>query len=238
MEINVERLFKTLMRRLWILIIIALLFGYVAYEYTDRYITPIYSATISMYIQNANNYKGNITSGDLNSSQALAGTISVLLKSNRVMEKVAQSISDIQISPGQLASMVSTSVVESTGILNITVRSENPYIAQKAVNAIGEVAPGELMAFLDAGKIELLDHANLPLFPSYPNVKQNILFAAIIGFVLSALAVMLIDLLDTRIKSEDDIKQITDIYLIGVIPQVEYKSFAKEKTNVKKKKHW
>ncbi len=237
MEIDISRLLKTLMKRSWIVIIVALLFGIGAREYTDRYVTPVYTASVSMFIQNTINNDGNISSGDLNSSQALAGTLSVLLESNRVMEKVVQNLDDTEMSPSRLASMVSTSVVDATGILNIYVQSTDPYLAQKAANTIGYVAPQELMKFLKAGSIELLDQAALPFYPSYPDVRQNTILAAVTGFVVASILVMLIELFDTRIKSENDIKQITDIYVIGVIPIIRQKKPAEDNAIVKKKKY-
>lgn len=234
-EIDIGKLIKALLKRIWIVILTSVIFMATAYVYTSNYVTPIYTASTSLYIQNTNNYQGYISSGDLISSENLAATISILLKSNNIMSKVAESL-DIEIAPQQLASMVTTSAIIQTGVLDISVSSSDPYLSHEIANAIGAVAPAEIMNFISAGNVRLLDKAILPVFPSSPNIMKNTTLAAALGFIIACIILILIELFDTRIKSESDIKQIADIYIIGIIPNVSQKKMAEDKPGGKKKK--
>jgi capsular polysaccharide biosynthesis protein len=234
-EIDIGKLLKALLKRIWIIILVTLLFLAGGYEYTTRYVHPVYTAWTTLYIQNTSNYEGNISSGDLTSSSSLASTVSILLKSTNIMGKVAESLDDGYTSQ-ELAQMFETSVTTNTGVLSISVQNRNPDEAQRIANAIADIAPAELMKFISGGSVKLLDRATLPYYPTSPNIIKNTVLAAAVGFVLSCAALILIELFDTRIKSENDLKQIADIYIIGIIPNVPQKKVTEEKSGGKKRK--
>jgi capsular polysaccharide biosynthesis protein len=219
MEIELDRLLKVLLKRSWIIILLTLVTGMTMFYYSKEFKTPIYTASTSFYVQNTTNYQGNINANDLLSSQALADTITVLLKSDTIMGKVVEELG-VNIQPQQLASMVSTSTVESTGVMLIMVSDSNPQFAQQVANAIGTVAPKEIINFIEAGNVELLDKAALPYFPSYPTPTKDALLAAAVIFVIACAVVIFMELLDTRIKTEDDITRITNLSILGTIPNI------------------
>jgi capsular polysaccharide biosynthesis protein len=212
-EIDIGKLIKALFKRLWIIILTTGIFMIGAYIYTSNYVTPIYTASITLYVQNTNDYDGYISSGDLASSENLAGTISVLLTSNNVMSKGAESLGE-EYSPQQLASMIDTRGIFETGVLEISVKSSDPYRSQTVANAIGAIAPAEIMSFITAGNVKLIDQATLPAFPSSPNIMSNATRAAGLGFVITCIIIVLIELFNTKIRSENDIKQIADTYIL------------------------
>lgn len=215
-------LIKALLKRWKIILLITVIFCIASFLFTYNFIAPVYSVSTTMYIRNTDNYKGDIYSGDILSSQELCNTFSVLIKSSSVMEKVAQNvnadISTLGYTASQISSMVSATPITKTSIINISVRSTNPYIAQNIANVISEVAPDEIMGIIGAGHAEIIDKAKISEYPFYPNINQNVMLAGLIGFAFSCIIIILIEILDTSIKSENDLRQITDIPIIGIIP--------------------
>lgn len=72
--------------------------------------------------------------------------------------------------------------------------------------------------------ISLVDHAKIPVAPFKPNKKLLLLLALIFGTVLGSLLVFVIEVIDDRIKSPDDIKNKLKSVVMGVIPKKQVKT--------------
>lgn len=217
MEIEVKKLVLTLIKRWWIVALTTAVMAVGGYYYTSNYVTPIYTATTTMYVQNTTEYNGYISSGDLESSKRLLNTYIVLLQSSSVMAKVAEEVG-MGYNSEYIRSMVSAAAVNETELLRITVRNPNPQHAQLIADAIAKYAPDEIMRVINAGHVEVVDAAKLPASPSYPNVRQDAIQWGALGFVLACVVILLKEILDARIKSEEDIRRVTEIPVVGVVP--------------------
>ena len=68
-----------------------------------------------------------------------------------------------------------------------------------------------------------LEQAEAALTPSSPNVFKNSVLAALLGFILAVGGVVLIELMDDRIKRPEDIEETMNLVLLGVIPSTNKK---------------
>ena len=92
-EIDLKRLILALFHKAWLLVLCALVAGALAYIYTANFITPLYRASVSIYVNNANPQMVNssyISGSDLATAQRLVNTYVNIIRSNTVLEKVAQ----------------------------------------------------------------------------------------------------------------------------------------------------
>jgi capsular polysaccharide biosynthesis protein len=217
MELEALKLIKGILRRWPVVIAAAVICALSVFIVSNNFLTPLYESYVTMYIENTRDYDGYISSGDLASSQDLLDTYVVLLNSNSVLEKVIEK-SGLDISAGELEGMIDESAVNNTQVLRVAVRSEDPAVALKLAQSIGEVVPSEIIRIVKAGNVEIVDKAQLPYEPFFPNVASLTFFGAVAGFFLSCLGIALKDILDTRIKSEEDIVQSTSLPVIGLIP--------------------
>ena len=92
-ELNIQQLLYAVLNKIWLVVIASLLGGIVMYVYTSQFVTPMYSASVTMYVNNSSKVNGDdvvnyITSSDLATSERLVTTYVSILKSNTVMEKV------------------------------------------------------------------------------------------------------------------------------------------------------
>lgn len=84
----------------------------------------------------------------------------------------------------------------------------------------------DLLAFLEGGdspnQLTIIEPAQIPYEPIYPNVQLNVLLAAAAGFVLAFGAALLLEYLDNTIKSSDDFT-VPSIGLtsLGLIKQID-----------------
>lgn len=157
---------------------------------------------------------------DLNASERLVNTYMEIVKSNTVLEKVARN-DNLDYSVEGLRKMVSTQAVQNTEIFYVKVTSANPHHAQLLANQIAMDAPEEIMNFVEATSVKVIDYAMLPTESSTPNVKLNTAIGLLLGLVLSVLLALLLDMLDVKIRSEEDLRRLTDLPVLGVIPSIE-----------------
>ncbi len=227
MEINLTQIWRHLKPKIWIVALSAVLGAVIAFVYTSFFVTPMYVSTGKMYVYNNDRQNSQISVGDINASQQLVKTYIAIMQSDNVMQKVAQEV-NLGYSAGQIRSMFSASEIEETEIFKISVRCSNPEHAQKITDAILNVAPEPIKNTVKAGTVEIVDRASYPSAPSSPNVQRETAIGFILGALLSAGVIVLLHLLDRRVHSEEDLSGSYTLPILGIIPDMEKDSDAKE----------
>ena len=147
----------------------------------------------------------------------MVSTYVVLLKSDSVLNEVAR-ITDFGYTPAQIRKMIKASAENNTEVMKVTVENTNPVHAQVLTNTLIDVGAEKIVKVMKAGSVEIIDSAKLPIKPSGPNILLNTVIGAMLGAMLSVMAVLLLEMYDTKIKSEDDLKELFKVPILGVIP--------------------
>ena len=66
-----------------------------------------------------------------------------------------------------------------------------------------------------------LEEARPATSPSSPNIRRNTLVGFLAGAVVMVVTVLLVELLDTRVKRPEDIEDVMQIALLGVVPNLD-----------------
>ena len=220
-ELDLRLLVLALMRKLWLIVLCAVILGAAAFGYTRYFVTPMYRASVTIYVNNNRvNIEGNtaaLTSSDLSVAQRLVSTYVITLKSDRVLNKVAQEL-DVNLSAAQIRNMISASAVDETEVFEVQITNADPALAAQIANAIAKVAPDEISEIVVGSSTKIIDYAKVPSSPSSPNVMRNTALGAIIGIALAAVIAILQELLDVRVREEQDVVRISDAPILGRIP--------------------
>lgn len=217
-ELDLRDIAVAIWERAWIIILSALLCGGAIFVYSRFIATPIYSATTSMYVYNGGDRTNNVISqSDLATSQKLVNTYMVILKSNAVLSKVKETLS-LGYSVEEIRNMISTSSINATEAFSITIKNKSPEEAKIIANTIAVVAPSEIMRVVKAGSVEVIDYAELPNVPTSPNIMKNTVIGCLLGVIVSSAAIIIYNVFDTVVSSQQKLESIFDIPVIGVIP--------------------
>ena len=222
-EIDLREVFSALLRRIWLIILSAVLAGSLVLGYTVMFVTPQYKATVSMYVNNKSNTSGNtsISSSDLSVALRLVTTYVNIIKSDAVLEKVAQEVAQETqklYTAAQLRGMLSAASVDETEMFEFSISHPDPLMAQTIANAIARIAPGEIATIIEGSSAKIIDLAKVPSTYYTPSYPRNALLGAAVGMFLAAAVVVLQVILDGRIKSEDDLAKICNAPVLGSIP--------------------
>jgi len=218
LEIDIKEIFAALLRKIWMVILAAVIGVVLFYGYTAYFVTPMYRASVSIYVNNTNaQSQSGITSSDLATSQKLVNTYVNILKSDRVLDKVIKA-ADLDLSASEVRKMLEASAMNGTEMFQVDVSNPDPEVAAEIANAITTVAPAEIAEIVVGSSTKIVDHAKIPEKPYAPNRMRNAVIGGVVGVLLAAVVTVLQVMLDVRIKDEHDLRSISQAPVLGVIP--------------------
>lgn len=218
LEIDLRRLLQVLWSRVWIILLVGVLFAAVAFSYAWFFITPTYSASAQLYVNNNYVDSPGFSSSQIAAAQDLAATYMVILESRNVLQDVAEQ-TGLGYSYGQLKSMVAAEAVNETEVFQVTVVCANYRHAAVIANAIADVLPDKIAAVVEGSSVRVVDRAVENPNPVGPSYERYAMMGVALGVVLSAVVIILADLMDTTINSEEYLAQVYEkIPLLAVVP--------------------
>lgn len=232
MEIDLLQLFRALWRNALVIILVAIIFGGLAFGGTYMFISPKYEASAMIYVNNSSVTLGNtsvsITSGELSAAQTLVSTYIVILKSRTTLDEVLQE-SGAPYKVEELEKMITASAVQGTGIFKVTVESKSPTEAELLANTIARVLPDRISDIVDGSSVRVVDYAIVPAHRSSPSYTKNTAIGVLAGVVLVAGIICLREIMtsgeDVIIHSTDDLAEIfPDIPVLAVVPDMRINS--------------
>ncbi|MBQ9607623.1 MAG: AAA family ATPase [Lachnospiraceae bacterium] len=220
-KVDLVKLVKYLLKRVAFIILMALI-GFAVLFMRRTFRQDTYTASGTMYVYNGNpnlvNYQYT-SSSDLSSAVQLIDTYMVVVKSNKVMDVVTERLAlDYPgIMPEYISSTLTMSPVNETGVVRVSSTTPDPQFSADIVNAVLDIAPGEIIRVVSAGGIEIIDYAMPPEFAnSHHAFRRGVLGGLIGGFF----AVALLTLLFIMNRRVSDTEELTDNYTPPVLASV------------------
>ncbi|MFT0848087.1 polysaccharide biosynthesis tyrosine autokinase [Actinomycetaceae bacterium L2_0104] len=187
--------------------------------------TPMYEASTQLFVsvRTGETSAVDLTQGSTFARQAVTSYVSVV-NSTVVMDRV---ISDLGLpeTSDELGERVTASSPKDTVLIDINVTDEDPataaVIANKTSEVFADVISNQLERASDGSptrvQIDTIRPAGEPEAPASPNVPRSLVLSLFLGLVLGVAIAFLRTLLDTRVRSKDDIAAITDLPILGTI---------------------
>lgn len=221
MEIDLMKLLTAYLHKWWLILVCGLAGACIALLYTMNFITPMYQANVSVYVNNARNNQpvDYVTSSNLDASQKLVNTYINIAQSDRVLELVSEKL-DGAYSVKDLREMLTASQVNNTEIFKLYISSPDPEEAAQVANVMAEVAPKEISDLVEGSSARIIDYAKVPDQRYSPSYRKNTVMGGLIGCVLAVAYLTVMFLLDVRIKDDEDLMALFDVPILGQIPDI------------------
>lgn len=220
--ISLQDLFKTVKKRLSLIVLITVVAITLSGMVSFLFLTPIYSSSTQILVnQTSEEANGQINTQDIQANLQLINTYSGIIKSPAILSKVIEEI-DLKITPSSLNSAVTVNVVQNSQILAISVQNSNQVKAAEIANTIATVFQEEIVTLMNVDNVNILAPAEIPEKPSpiKPNPKLNMALAAVVGLMLGIGIAFLLEYLDTTMKTEQDIEDILGLPILGLISPI------------------
>lgn len=221
-ELDLKQLFGMFWNKKVYIILIVAIFMVIGIIYSFIFVKPEYKAETTLLLamkEGTSNNQGatSITQTDVTLNQKLVSTYGELIKSKKV---VSQVISNLKLDETyeSLKRMISVSQKKDTEIIRINVANADPQKSKIITNEIAKVFATEVTNFFNINNVNVVDEAEVPLEPYNINhIKDIILFMAI-GVVVSVGYVLIANMLDTTVKSEEDIEKQLKLTVLATVP--------------------
>ncbi len=221
-SVDKKQLLRTLKRRAWIVLLVAILAACVSFGFTRFFVTPQYEASAKMYVNNSSISVGgtsfSISASELTAAQGLVNTYIVILNSRATLTDVIET-AELDYTYEQLVGMISAQAINGTEIFEVKVTSTDPAEAEKIANTIALILPKQIGMIIEGSDVRVVDWAVEPSQRSSPSYMKNTLLGLIVGALFSATAIVFFEIMDDKIRSEDYLGRVyEDIPLLAIIP--------------------
>jgi capsular polysaccharide biosynthesis protein len=215
-EISILELFQLLFRYIWLIIVLTLVGGVIAFSVSTFILEPTYVASSTVYIRPRVN-DGQISTGELAANARLANTYAEIARSNAVLRNI--TVSGFNVT--QLRNSISISAVRDTEIMRFSSTTTSPTSSATIVNQVVNAFISEVYEIIEIENLYVIDQAE----PNYNKVGPNVLLNTLIGLVLGGMVsigiIFLITMIDNTLSSREQVEALLEVPVLGEIRYVD-----------------
>ncbi len=227
-ELDLKEIFNIFWNKKVQIAIITIIFIIIGSIYSFVIVKPDYSSFTTLVLAktdssaSTNSTTGSITQSDLTLNQKLISTYSELVKSKSVLRTVISNLSLTNLTEENLKKSVNVTAVEDTELIKITVKNSNPKDAAVIANEIAKVFTDQVTSIYNISNIHVVDQAEVAEGPYNINHAKDLLLFAFAGIVVASLYVLIANMLDTTIKTAEDVEKNTGLLVLAQIPEYDF----------------
>ena len=222
-EVDVQRLFSAVMQRIWLVVLVSILGAAVAFAGTFFFITPLYESSAMFYVNNSSVSLGDtsfsIDSGDITASKNLVNSYIVILETRETLNDVID-YAGVDRTYKELKDMIAAASVNDTEIFRVVVTSPDPEEADEIADAIAYILPKRINTIIEGTSAKIVDSSIVASTPSSPSYTKNTIFGFLIGLVLVIGVIVLQEIFDVTIRSEEDMEQVCKLPVLASVPDM------------------
>lgn len=222
-EIELRDLFFMIMKRMKMIVLIVILSMVTSFVVSEYMIKPEYETFTTLMLGKPADYdenNANYSYQDVLTNQKLIGTYAEIAKSKVVLNEVIDGL-NLDMSASQLKDIMNISLLNNTEVIKVTVTNTNPQMAARIANETARVFMASVSDIMKIDNVQIIDKAEVPVKPSSPRVKLNVLIAGVLGLMMSLGIVFIVEMMDSSIKTPEDVEKYLNLPVIGMIPKIE-----------------
>ena len=227
-ELDLKELFGLFWNKKFHIILIVAIFMIVGLIYSYGFVTPVYTSSTTLVLATSETSEktedtDSITTTEVTLNSKLVSTYSELVKSKNVLRKVISNL-NIDVQEESLRNNVNVTSVKDTEIIQISVTNANASYAYKIANEIAKVFTEKVSEIYNINNVHVVDEAELENIPSNINHIKDIFIFALVGLAISILYVLVANMLDTTIKSPEELEGEYKMPVLALIPMYDFEN--------------
>lgn len=219
-NITIQRIFEILLGRIKFIILLTIVGGLLFFCYSKFIIHPIYSTSSMVSVlnyssqtkdgQSANEVNGKIYGSDISGSSNLAKICVILFRNSDELTKLYDGCN------------VVIGIEDNSFFITFTVSGTDPQKCANVANQLADISKEVFVENMAYGQMRTIREASVPTSPNSPDNMKNGLIGLAAGFALACAISILLELIDTTIRVDDDIQKTYGIPVFAEIPDFEY----------------
>lgn len=223
-ELDLKQLLKIFANRKIYMILITVIFLLMGIVYTLTMVKPRYKASTKLILAKTestseNDNKG-ITGTELTLNQKLISTYTEIVKTKSVVRQVIDNL-NLDISEESLEKSISIKLKNDTDMIEITITNDNPENAAIIANEVAKVFSAKVAEVYNINNIKVMDKAEVNNEPYNINHPKDVAIFTLVGFVVAVIYAFVANMLDTTIKTNEDIEKNVKLTVLAEIPLYE-----------------
>lgn len=219
-EINLKELFNYFMSKISILIIALLVVIILGNIYSLFIKTPLYQSTTKLVLVSESNTQTGVTQGDVQLNSSLVATYTEIIKSRDIISKVIDNLNLKDETVESLTKKVSVSTTTNTQTIIIKVSDADNNKAKVVSDELAKVFSEEITSIYKLDNVHIYEKASLSEKPYNINFKKELVIYTAGGIVLGCGIIFLMFMLDTSVKTSEDVEEKLGLTLLGIVPKV------------------
>ncbi|MBE6464496.1 MAG: lipopolysaccharide biosynthesis protein [Eggerthellaceae bacterium] len=183
------------------------------------FLSNTYTATVSVYVLTSKADEQTtqaVTNSDLTAGQLMANDIAKLAKTSNVQKQTAQALG-MQNLEGYTVSVESAT---TTRVIDISVTGKDPAQVAQVANTLASTLSDVAQDVMGVSSVNVVEYAETPDKPSGPKRLMYTGVAFLAGLFLAIAFIVIIDMIDTRVRKPEEAGEILGLPVIGRIPRV------------------
>ncbi|MBR0351134.1 MAG: hypothetical protein IJH76_04915 [Clostridia bacterium] len=235
-ELDLKEIFNLFWNKKLRIILIVAVFVVIGAIYTMGFVKPVYTSNTTLVLAKMDNSNNNtvnntdagMTTNDVTLNSKLVSTYSELVKSKKVLRAVISNLA-IKLDEDDLRKNVSVSSVKDTELIEIKVTNRDPAVAAKVANEIANVFIDNVKEIYNLNNVHVVDKAEPADSPSNIHHIRNIIIFGFIGLVVAIVYVLVLNMLDTTVKSAEDVEKLLDLPVLASVPIYDFEAKKEER---------
>ncbi|MBQ8909915.1 MAG: polysaccharide biosynthesis tyrosine autokinase [Oscillospiraceae bacterium] len=224
-EIDLQRIVTALWHKIWFVVLAAVLVAVITFVISFQIVPKKYQSTASFYVNNSEISLDavDISSADISASRDLVASYIEILNSRDTL-KLVKDRAHVDYSVNSLRNMINAESLNDTEIFEVVVTSTDKQEAYDICEAIVYWLPQRIDRIIKGAVSEIVD---MPVDPeiytishSSPNYQKNTFIGFIVGFLLMAIVIILQEVFDVTIRSEEDLQQVCKHPVLASVPDM------------------
>ena len=225
-ELNLKDIFNMFWTKKFEIILIIAIAVVIGFIYSYVLVKPEYKSTTSILLAKSNTAQaddGTITSSEISLNQKLVSTYSDLIKTEKVLTQVINNL-QINKTVEQLQSNIQVSAKDDTEIIEISVTDADSEMARRIANEAAQVFITQIaQEYYNMDNVYVVDEARAESAPYNINHTKDLVIFVAAGFVIACIYVLIANMLDTTVKSKEDIEKKLGLTVLTSIPMCDFK---------------
>jgi capsular polysaccharide biosynthesis protein len=213
-----------LIKRKWLLVVLLpLSFAGLTAGYCWGFMTNDYTSSVSLYILSKSDSENspNVTSSDMTASQQLANDIAVLAQSNRVITATTEVLGMTTFDGYE----VEVTSATTNRVITLSVTGKRAEAVAQIADELADQTANTAVEVMDLKAVNIVDSAQIPPAPSGPNRILYTGIAFLAGIFVAIALVVLLDLMNTRIRNPEEAEELLGLPILGRMPALKGKEY-------------
>ena len=208
--VDIKTLLRILKKYAAVIAAVTVFTTFAAFVVSEFVLVKKYSAVAKFYIENSRVQSEIVNVQDITAARNMVNTCAELFTTRDITQRL-KSETGVFFTIDELMDMISMGTSSNTEFLRVSVTAGSPRTAVNMLEVFVQICAEEFDKTIESGRITLVDSPYSTGNPVFPNTRLFVVAGFLAGLILTYLFVFVKEILDIKIKAEDDLFKIYNI---------------------------